>query len=263
MKRPKSDYEIQTVRNAFRLLEVFRNEEELGVTELSRLMGLHKNNVFRLLATLEQGGYVEQSPTSDRYRLGVGCVELGQAYHQSRGLRRLARPVLEELVRTCGESSHLGALRGFDVVHLDGERAPRLVQSEVRLGMNLPAHCTALGKVLLAWADPAIRERYDEAVLGAGDLEARTPATIVDPDKFREHLHTVASQGYALDLEECEEGLCCAAAPVFDEAGRASAALSVSAPAFRLRGALERDIVPALGAAADRLSRQLGAPALG
>ena len=76
MKRPKSDYAIQTVDNAFRLLEAFRGDEELGVTELSRRLGLHKNNVFRLLATLEGRGYVEQSPASDRYRLGVSCAQL-------------------------------------------------------------------------------------------------------------------------------------------------------------------------------------------
>lgn len=260
MKRPKSDYEIQTVRNAFRLLEAFREREELGVTELSRLLDLHKNNVFRLLATLEQAGYVEQSTGSDRYCLAVGCVELGHAYLRNRGLLRLARPLLERLAEGCGESAHLGALRGLEVVHLAGEKAPRLVQSELRIGIQLPAHCTALGKVLLACAGERVRERFDREVLAVG-LEARTPTTIVDPDKFREHLHTVASQGFALDLEECEPGLCCAATPVFDASGRLVAALSISAPAFRVLGdRLERTAVPALVAAADELSHALGAP---
>lgn len=261
MKRPRSDYEIQTVRNAFRLLEAFREREELGVTELSRLLDLHKNNVFRLLATLEQAGYVEQSSSSDRYCLGVRCVELGHAYLRNRGLLRLARPILERLAHGCGESAHLGTLRGFEVVHLAGEKSQRLVQSELRLGLQLPAHCTAMGKVLLACGSVRVRQRFERDVLQDGVLEARTPATIVDPDKLREHLHAVASQGFALDHEECEPGLCCAAAPVFDATGGLVAAVSVSAPAFRVEGdRLERTTVPALVGAAEELSQALGAP---
>ena len=91
MKKPKGDYAIQTVVNAMRLLEAFRDEEELGVTELSRRLSLHKNNVFRLLATLEQQGYIEQSAASDRYRLGVESLELGQAFLRGRTLLRRAR----------------------------------------------------------------------------------------------------------------------------------------------------------------------------
>jgi len=260
MKRPRSDYVIQTVRNAFRLLEAFRDAEQLGVTELSRKLGLHKNNVFRLLATLEEAGYVEQCSDSDRYRLDVRCLELGQAYAQTRGLIQLSRPVLEALARDCGESAHLGAIRDFEVVHLDGVQAGHLIQTGLRVGRSLPVHCTALGKVLVACGPPDFLDHFERERLRPGiELEASTPATIVDPDKLREHLHAVASQGFALDVEECERGLCCAAAPVYEASGRLAGALSVSAPSFRLGdGILENTTVPALVQAADQLSRQLG-----
>jgi DNA-binding IclR family transcriptional regulator len=259
MKRPRSDYVIQTVRNAFRLLEAFQGAEELGVTELSRKLGLHKNNVFRLLATLEEGGYVEQCTDSDRYRLDVRCLELGQAYARTRGLIQLSRSVLEGLARDCGESAHLGALRDLEVVHLDGVQVPHLIQTGLRVGRSLPVHCTALGKVLVACGPPDLLEHFDREVLGAGPLPGPTPRTIVDPDKLREHLHAVASQGFALDLEECEQGLCCAAAPVYEATGRLVGALSVSAPVFRISdGALERATVPTIVRAAEQLSRQLG-----
>ena len=128
MSKPKSDYSIQTVSNALRLLEVFYDEPELGVSELSRRLGLHKNNVFRLLATLELGGYVEQSSTNDQYRLGVRCLELGRAYERSHSLVERARPVLAELSAELGETVHLGVLRDdFDVVHLDGIQAKGLL----------------------------------------------------------------------------------------------------------------------------------------
>lgn len=259
MKRPRSDYVIQTVRNAFRLLEAFQGAEEQGVTELSRKLELHKNNVFRLLATLEEAGYVEQCTESDRYRLDVRCLELGQAYARTRGLIQLSRPVLEALARDCGEAAHLGAIRSFEVVHLNGVQAAHLIQTGLRVGQSLPVHCTALGKVLVACGSPEFLDHFDQEVLQAGPLPAPTPQTIVDPDKLREHLHGVASQGFALDIEECERGLCCAAAPVYEASGRLVGALSVSAPTFRLGGgALENMALPALVRAGDQLSRQLG-----
>ena len=257
MKRPRSDYVIQTVANALRLLEAFEDEEELGVTELSRRLALHKNNVFRLLATLEQQGYVEQCAASDRYRLGVRCLELGQAFARTRSLARLARPVLVELAQDCGESAHLGALRGFEVVHLDGEQPDRLVLCGARLGRTLPVHCTALGKVLIACGEPALLEAFDRELAGEA-LPGHTDDTLTDRDKLLEHLRGVAAQGYGLDLEECEQGLTCAAAPVYAE-GRLVAALSVSGPAFRLtEEALRSDILPRVLDAAESLTRQLG-----
>ncbi|MEE9606568.1 MAG: IclR family transcriptional regulator [Myxococcota bacterium] len=258
MKKPKSEYVIQTVTNALRVLEAFRDREEVGVTELSVELGLHKNNVFRLLATLELQGYVDQSPRSERYRLGVRCLELGRAFSRSRSLLRSAHPVLVELADRAGESAHLAVLRDFDVVHLDGVPSDRLVGTGLRVGQRLPVHCTALGKVLLGGADEEVQEEYDRTAVARG-LEPRTRATIVDRDKFFEHIRSGAAQGYAVDSEECEPGLCCAAAPVFDSSGVAVAAISVSGPVFRLdEQRLLGEIVPLVSAAAERLSRDLG-----
>ncbi len=259
MKRSKGEYAIQTVSNALALLEAFASEEELGVTELALRLDLHKNNVFRLLATLEQSGYVEQCSRSERYRLGARCLEIGQSFARNRSLLRQARPVLEELARESGESAHLGVLRDFEVVHLDGEPSERLVHTRLRVGRRLPSHCTALGKVLIGCAPKGLQESFDRQVAASGNLEARTLTTITDPSKLLEHLRTVGSQGYATDLEECEEGVACAAAPVFDGSGRIAAALSVSGPSFRLEPErLLRRTVPLVVALADRLSSGLG-----
>jgi len=257
MKRPKSDYAIQTVANALTLLESFHEDEDLGVTELSRRLGLHKNNVFRLLATLEERGYVEQ--VADRYRLSVRCLELGHAFVRGRRLLREAQPILERLAWDAGEAVHLGVLSEFDVVHLAGEQPDQLLLAGLRVGRRLPAHCTALGKVLLAFASEPTREAYDRERASPGRLAARTPATLVDRDKLFEHLRGVAVQGFALDLEECERGVACAAAPVLDGTGRLVAAVSASGPVTRLdEGALLRDVAPRVVAAAERLSFLLG-----
>lgn len=259
MKKPKGDYAIQAVVNAIRLLETFRDEEEQGVTPLAKRLDLHKNNVFRILATLEQLGYIEQCGESGRYRLGVRSLELGQSFGRSRNLLRRARPILDELVLTSGESTHLGLLRDQHVVHVEGRCPERLVLTGTRVGRSLPAHCTALGKVLLACSPTGTLEAFDRSVVAGGNLPKLTASTICDPAKFFEHVRAVASRGFALDLEECEPGLCCAAAPVYDGEGRLVAAVSVSGPSFRLTEEhLHDEIVPLVVAAAERLSRELG-----
>jgi DNA-binding IclR family transcriptional regulator len=259
MAKPKSDYSIQTVTNALRLLESFFDEDELGVSELSRRLGLHKNNVFRLLATLEQSGYIEQSSRSERYRLGASCLELGCAFSRSHGLLSCARPLLEDLSQQLQEAAHLAVLRDFEVVHMLGVQPTQLLGSISRVGMRLPLHASALGKVLLGCGDDALRELYDQTIQARSGFQARTPATITDGSKFFEHLRTVAVQGFAVDLEEYEPGLHCVAAPVWDANGGLLAAISVSGPAFRMpEDLLYRETVARVTDAASELSRQLG-----
>lgn len=259
MAKPKSEYSIQTVSNALRMLEVFYAEDELGVSDLSRRLDLHKNNVFRLLATLEQGGYIEQSPSSERYRLGTRCLELGQAYSRGHTLLRRVRPVLEELVRKVGETAHLAVLRDFEVVHLDGVLPEQMLLTALRVGQRLPAHCTALGKVLLGCGAPTLQQRFGRTLGSSDELSSRTEATIVDVQKLFDELRSVSAQGFALDLEECERGMRCAAAPIYGADGAVLAAISISGPAFRLspevlHGEVGRTVV----GAAEQLSRELG-----
>jgi len=259
MTKPKSDYSIQTVSNALRVLEAFHEEQEIGVSDLSRRLDLHKNNIFRLLATLEESGYIEQSASSERYRLGARCLELGRAFARGNTLLQCSRQTLGELARTTGESAHMAVMQNYEVVHLDAEQPNALVVTASRVGQRLPLHCTALGKVLLGCADDGTRERFDREVVTPKGLTRETQATIVDRDKLFEHLSSVSIQGSAIDVEECAEGLCCAAAPVYGADGRLVAALSVSGPCFRLdEDALLREVVPVVMDAADQLSRRLG-----
>jgi DNA-binding IclR family transcriptional regulator len=259
MSKPKSDYSIQTVSNALRLLESFEDSAELGVSELARRLELHKNNVFRLLATLESHGYIEQSSQGDRYRLGIGCLQVGRAFLRGQDLVQRARPVLEKLSAELEEASHLGVLRGFEVVHLDGQGTSRMLQSSLRIGRRLPAHCTALGKVLLGCGDEQTRVAYGQELARAEGLKAQAPETITDRDKLFEHLQSVGVRGYALDLEECEAGMCCAAVPVHDASGATVAAISISGPASRMsQDQLLGRTLETLSAAARELSRSLG-----
>jgi DNA-binding IclR family transcriptional regulator len=258
MQRAKSEYSIQTVTNALRVLEAFETDEQLGVTELARRLDLHKNNVFRLLATLEEKQWVEQTD-AELYRLGAKCVRLSQAYKRTRLLTRHARPSLAALCRETGETAHLAVLSGFEVVHLDGEQSRGVIAGTLRVGARVPSHCTALGKVLLACGDRSTLEDYDREIASKQGVAARTEATIVDRDKLIEHLRHVAAQGFALDVEEYEPGVSCGAVPVMDAKGNLVGALSISGPSSRLdRETLESRIVPPLLRAGAALSRALG-----
>lgn len=260
MRRQKSDYTIQTVTNALRLLEAFGENEELGVTELSRRLDLHKNNVFRLLATLHERNYVDQC-VNERYRLGSGCLELGHSFTRGLNLLRASRPILEELSPEVGETVHVGQLRDFEVLHLDAESARGLLVAGSRVGQRLPAHCTALGKLLLAQGGAELRQSYDNEVVGTVGLVRRTTETITDRTKFFEHLREVSTEELAFDFEECEIGLNCVAAPVYDDTGAAVAALSLSGPCFRLsEDVLRARLAPRLSRAAEELSGRLGYP---
>jgi DNA-binding IclR family transcriptional regulator len=258
-KKPKSDYAIQAVANALRLLHVFRDEDEIGVAELARRLGLPKNNVFRLLATMEALSFIEQCRATGRYRLGLACHALGQAFTRSRPLIERARPILDRLLEETGETVHLAVRDGFEVVHLEARAPTREIATSVRVGRRAPMHCTALGKVLLGCSPERVWREFDEQVAKRGKLPQRTARSIDNPIKFFEHLRTVAGVGYALDLGELEDGLGCAAAPVHAGDGELVAAISVSAPLFRTgEEMLVGDLRCKVVSAAEALSAALG-----
>lgn len=257
--KPKSDYSIQTVSNALRMLESFYKADELGVSELSRRLRLHKNNVFRLLATLEEHGYIEQSPETERYRLGTRCLELSQSFGRGNALLRRARPVLEELVIKAGETAHLAVLRDYEVVHLDGVQPDRMLLTGLRVGSRLPVNCTALGKVLVGCASDKIREGFAAQMPAGPPLAARTDRTVLEAEKLFLEFDEIRHQGFATDVEECELGMCCAAAPVYDAAAELVGALSISGPASRLdEEGLRLDSARWVISAAEQLSLELG-----
>ncbi len=258
-KKPKGEYAIQTVANALRVLDAFRDADDYGVTELANRLHLHKNNVFRLLATLEQQGYIEQLKPTDRYRLGVRSFELSRAFTRGRSLHTRAHRYLEEAAAETGESAHLAIMREFEVVYIDGVASDQLIATGSLIGRQLPLHCTAAGKILLGCAPDDLREEFDRTVVAESGLTVRTPNTIGDPHKFFEHIRSARVAGFALEIEECVDGLCCAAAPVYDSDGTAIAAISVAGPVFRIgKDDLLGRVALAVVGAAERLSRDLG-----
>ncbi len=255
-KRKKSSYIIQSVTNALDLMEEFRGEDtELGVTELSKRLALHKNNVFRLLATLESRGYMEQNKVTGNYRLGLKVLELGQVFIKHMGLLKMARPVLEEIVESANETAYLGLIRDDRVVYVDVVEATRPVRVVSRVGVGLPVYCSAVGKAQIAF------ESIDEVerMLGESAIRRFTKNTVANTDALLAQLEQIRGQGYALDDEEYDEGIRCVGVPIRDYTRRVIAGLSVSGPAYRFTDVrLQSELIPLVLEAGRRLSSRLG-----
>lgn len=256
VRRDKSNYIIQSVAHALDVLEEFRGDhDELGVTELSKKLKLHKNNVFRILATLQSRSYIEQNKTNDNYRLGIKCLELGQTFIRQRGLLRQAQPILHELAENSGETSYISILRSNDVVYLDAVETTSTVRVISRVGLHMPIHATAAGKALVAFeSEDELRKRFHSS-----ELTRFTKNTITDAERLLRDLEAARKLEYATDLEEFEEGLRCIAGPVRDYTRKVIAAISVSGPAHRLSDEkISQAIGPVVARSARALSARLG-----
>jgi len=255
-KRKKSDYIIQSVDHALNVLEAFHgDEDELGITELSRRLKLHKNNIFRILATLENRGYIEQNRTTNNYRLGLGTLEMGQTYLRHTGLLSIARPVMEELNRKVNENVYIGILKDRYCFYLDVVESTHTVRVLSRLGCRVPSHCSAIGKAQLAYETP---EKIAE-IIGRKELRKFTAKTISDKDQLIEHLALVKELGYAIDDEEWDDGVRCVGAPIFDYTRKVVGAISISAPAVRMTmDRIQKEFLPLIRTAVEEISSRLG-----
>ncbi len=255
-KKEKAEYVVQSVDRALDILESFDyHKEELGVTELAHKLDLHKNNVFRLLATLEVRRYIEQHKKTGNYRLGIKTFEIANVFLHHLGLRRQARPILEELVSRCDETAYLAVLDGPEVIYVLMQETNQTVRIVPRLGQRLPVYCTAAGKAQLAYESA---DRLD-LILKDTPLRKLTDNTITDPRAFREHLREVARTGFAVDNEEYETGVRCIAAPVKDYSHKVVASVGLSGPISRFSlERIEKELAKFVKEAGVKLSERLG-----
>lgn len=218
--------ERTAVDKALSLLAAFGAEAHtgLGVSELARRAQLSKSTAFRLLGMLERNKAVERAGTN--YRLGPFLTSLGAQVSSTSHdkMRDLLTPFLAELYEATHQTVHLAALQGTDVIYLNKLFGHRLLRSPSRIGGRVPAYCTGVGKVLLAFNFESA-----EATL-AHELPAWTPHTITDPDVLRRTLAKIREEGIGFDNEESVIGLSCIAAPIMGPHSKPVAALSISGP---------------------------------
>lgn len=245
---------VRAVDHALQLLSCYTDKEEMGVTELSKKLGLHKNNVFRILATLEFRGYIEQNEKTEGYRLGPKVFELGLIFKYQMGLIKHAKPIMEEIVKRHNETVYLGVLRDIYAIYINNVETTHTVRVISRVGSQIPAYASAIGKVQLAYLPTDDLER----LLKDRKLRPYTERTIVEKRELLEELKKVAEAGYALDNEEFEDDVRCAAAPIRDYTRWVIAGLSISGPAFRLTDEILPELVETVKWGALQISKNLG-----
>lgn len=236
-----STYKIKVIDKLFKILNLFFEENvELNVGEISEKLGFNRTSTFRIISNLEAEGYLERDLRTSKYRLGLKLSILGDRANPYLHLKRIARPFLEDLNQESGETVHLAVLnrnKAFYLDKIEGKKTIRVVVSQV--GQDLPAHCSGVGKVLLAF----LPEEESQKIAIQSKMPAFTKNTITSWKELREELRSVRHSGFAMDREEVEYGLSCIAVPVFvyNPVKSVVAAISVSMPINRLE--LEKHVI--------------------
>jgi DNA-binding IclR family transcriptional regulator len=243
---------VQSVDRAVTILEILARTGESGVTEIAVELGVHKSTAFRLVATLEAHGVVEQNEDRGRYRLGVGLLRLAGATTARLDVVQEARPICKALAASTGETVNIAVLSDRSAFYLDQVAGSSALQSHNWVGQHIPLHATSNGKVLLSGLEP---ERLKDVL---GSLATYTELTITKRSALRKELEIVHEQGYAVAVDELEIGLTAVAAPIRNAHGDVIASMSVSGPTFRLTGDRVDEVVGQVVDAALEVSRRLG-----
>jgi DNA-binding IclR family transcriptional regulator len=243
---------VQSVDRALTILETLARSGEAGVTDLAATLEVHKSTAFRLVATLESHGLVEQIDGRGKYRLGIGLLRLAGATTARLDVVQEARPISRKLAADTGETVNVSVLADRSALYLDQVAGSSALQSHNWVGQHIPLHATANGKVLLIGLDD------DQLGEMLGRLQAYTDTTITTRDKLRKELAQVREQGYAVAVDELEVGLAAIAAPIHNAHGDVIASMSVSGPTFRLTEERIDEIIPPLVEAAAEVSHRLG-----
>ena len=235
---------LKSVASALDLIDCFAQDEELGVSEVARRLGVAKSTAHRLLTTLTSRGFIEQNPATGKYRLGLHLFELGHLAIQRFELRRRSTTLLEELREISGWTVHLSVASGADILFL--ERLPTLRGMQVieEYRRRWPLHATSSGKVICAY-DPEAAQRRIQA-----GFPVFTPKTIDNAARFSAELAEIRRHGFATSNQELMHRLASVAAPVLDAHGFASAAISITGASEDLVKQRDRQVRLVMTAAA-------------
>jgi IclR family KDG regulon transcriptional repressor len=256
-QEPRERAGVQSLARAFAILErIAQSREGISLAELSKRVGLHNSTTFHLLKTMVALGYIRQSKQTKRYRIGRPLFTLAAGALDEIELVSLATPILEELSAATGESGHFAVRSGDAVVVIAKTSGSGAFQLTDRVGVVRPAHCTALGKVLLAALAPEQLDRF----LQNRELPGYTARTITEPELLRRDLAEVARTGVAFDDGELSAEVRCVAVPVRDFTGQIAGALGISGPVWRLSIPALHKKTELVRQAARRLSAELGYP---
>lgn len=246
-------YLLSSVGNALDILDLLSRKEFLGVAEISKELKLGKTSVFRLLYTLEAKGFVLKDGHA-KYMLSKKFSYFGDVVAQRRDDYALAKPELIKLRDRVNETVHMSMLLSNNhVIFVEKINANHNLQMQSRIGFEMPAYCSGMGKVLLSVFLDTERERELKEL----KFEKHTETTISNCEDLLKELRKIKQQGYGIDNEESEVGLACVAVPVLDKDGNCHLAISVSGAAQRIMENAER-YIKELRKTAARISELLG-----
>lgn len=248
-------YRVQVLDRVAGILQVLADAPSaLSPTDIAHQLSLHKSTIHRLLAALEQLGYLRKHPGDGKFTLGLKLFEFGSRAVAGLNLHDYGQPLVESLVTNTGETAHVCVMDEGHTVSVVIAESTRTVRTPATVGRRTPMHCTAVGKAILAHLPDEVRD----AVLERYPLRRFTRRTLVTRSAVLGDLARVRARGYAVDDEEIEEGLRCIGAAIRNHSGKVVAAVSIAGPAFRL----SRKRIPVLARvvmnAASRLSADLG-----
>ncbi|HET9409902.1 MAG TPA: IclR family transcriptional regulator [Candidatus Sulfotelmatobacter sp.] len=254
-KTARSPYRVQVLDRTSEILQVLAARQgECSLMDLCSSLSLHKSTIHRLLMVLEQHRFVEKDAESGRYRLGVRLFELGSKAVSVVDLRKCCRPFVSRVHQETGETTHFCLFDQGELLYIEKMEPERSVRMACTIGARAPAYCTAVGKAILA----ALPEGEVESIIRKSGLNPMTKNTITTLAGLKANLAKIRARGYALDDEEKEDGLRCVGASVRDHSGLPIAAISVSAPAFRLTDAKIPVVAQFVMRAAGEISAKLG-----
>lgn len=239
---------VRAVERAMDVLLCFTEKRELGLSEISTRVGLHKSTVHRLLASLENKGFVVRDPDTDKYHLGIRIWELAASIDQTDNPALLFLPEMEKLRDAIGETVTLYIRDGVERIRIQAVQSQQAIRRVAEVGARLPLYVGASSKVLLAFADDEVRESVLQ--------DPRWPAS-VDRSIYLEQIEEIRRIGYATSIEEREPGAAAVAAPIISRSGELAAALSVSGPSNRLTLEQMKEIAPLVMESARAMGKML------
>lgn len=250
----KRTYNITALQRGLDLLKVFAGAENgLSPSAVAKLSHLPVSTVHRFLMNLQASGFLSSDNTGV-YHLGIACITLGHAARGKLDVRRTSLPYLQELNRQTRETVHLTVRNALSAVYVEKLDSLEPLRIHSRIGASVPLHCTAVGKILLAYL-PAAEQA---AVLNELVLRRFTENTVSNLQELQTQLSRVRRDGFACDLEEHESHIRCVAAPIWDHTGAVNASLSITGPAVRMAAARIRQIASLISAAGKKISVELG-----
>jgi DNA-binding IclR family transcriptional regulator len=245
---------INSVLKAIEILQTFSTAEPaLGLTEISRRVGLPKSTVHNLLATLEARGFIERAE-GERYCLGRAIIPLTQNVRINVEFRDRAAPLLRSMADTCHESVYLTALDDGRALYIYAVEMPARLLARTAVGEQVQLHCSAVGKAMLA----ALADAEVDAIIERVGLPQFTTATITDRLRLAAELQEIRSRGYATDNAEHEAGVYCVGAAIFDDRGHVIGGCSISGTDRQITGSRLPDLAHLVTHTAQQISRYMG-----